>query len=108
MVSFARVIHRIASIGGLAPVAAGTLAAPAYAEDGSGAQGFLEAGIAMLKAGWTRQDREITRELKANGGFGVPLYLFYPRSKVAGENPASIVLPQLLMADSILRELHNS
>jgi thiol:disulfide interchange protein DsbD len=66
---------------------------------------LLDAGVAMLRADWTRQDPEITRELEANGRLGVPLYLFYPRPKLGGDRPSPIVLPQILSADSLLREV---
>jgi thiol:disulfide interchange protein DsbD len=68
-------------------------------------RGFLDAGVAMLRADWTRQDPEITRELEANGRAGVPLYLFYPKPKLTGQRPSPIILPQILTADSILREV---
>jgi thiol:disulfide interchange protein DsbD len=68
-------------------------------------RGFVNAGVAMLRADWTRQDPEITRELEANGRAGVPLYLFYPKPKLTGQRPSPIVLPQILTADSILREV---
>ena len=68
---------------------------------------LLDAGVAMLRADWTRQDPEITRELEANGRLGVPLYLFYPKPK-HGDRPSPIVLPQILSVDSLLREVRNS
>jgi thiol:disulfide interchange protein DsbD len=66
---------------------------------------FLDAGVAMLRADWTRQDPEITRELEANGRAGVPLYLFYPKPKLTDQRPSPIIMPQILTADSILREV---
>jgi thiol:disulfide interchange protein DsbD len=57
------------------------------------------------RADWTRQDPEITRELEANGRAGVPLYFFYPKPKLTGQRPSPIILPQILTADSILREV---
>ena len=66
---------------------------------------LLDIGVAMLRADWTRQDPEITRELEANGRLGVPLYLFYPRPKLGGDRPSSIILPQILSVDSLLREV---
>ena len=71
-------------------------------------EAFLDAGVAMLRADWTRQDPEITRELEANGRAGVPLYLFYPKGKLVGERPSAIILPQILTADSILREVRSN
>jgi thiol:disulfide interchange protein DsbD len=69
---------------------------------------FLDAGVAILRADWTRQDPEITRELEANGRVGVPLYLFYPKPKLTGQRPSPIILPQILTADSILREVQTN
>lgn len=66
---------------------------------------LLDAGVAMLRADWTRQDPEITRELEANGRLGVPLYLFYPRPKLGGDRPSPIVMPQILSVDALLREV---
>ena len=68
-------------------------------------RGLLDAGVAMLRADWTRRDPEITRELEANGRAGVPLYLFYPKPKLTDQRPSPIILPQILTADSILREV---
>jgi thiol:disulfide interchange protein len=67
---------------------------------------LADAGVAMLRADWTRQDPEITRELEANGRLGVPLYLFYPKPGYG--RPSPIVLPQILSADSLLREVRNN
>jgi len=69
---------------------------------------FHDAGVAMLKADWTRHDPEITRELEANGRAGVPLYLFYPKPKLTGEKPPPHILPQILTADTILREVQSN
>jgi thiol:disulfide interchange protein DsbD len=69
---------------------------------------LLDAGVATLRADWTRQDAEITRELEANGRAGVPLYLFYPRPKLGGDRPSPVVLPQILSADALLREVRNN
>jgi thiol:disulfide interchange protein len=66
---------------------------------------FSDAGVAMLRADWTRQDSDITHEIEANGRAGVPLYLFYPRPTMIGETPPPIILPQVLTAGSILREV---
>jgi thiol:disulfide interchange protein len=66
---------------------------------------FSDAGVATLRADWTRQDPDISRELEANGRAGVPLYLFYPRPKMTGEWPEPIILPQILTAGSILSEV---
>jgi thiol:disulfide interchange protein len=69
---------------------------------------LADAAVAMLRADWTRQDPEITRELEANGRLGVPLYLFYPKPKLGDDRPSPIVLPQILSADSLLREVRNN
>jgi thiol:disulfide interchange protein len=68
-------------------------------------KGFSDGGVTMVKADWTRQDPQITRMLEANGRAGVPLYLFYPRSRTSGERPAPAILPQILTADAILRAI---
>jgi thiol:disulfide interchange protein DsbD len=68
---------------------------------------FSDAGVAMLRADWTRQDPDITHEIEANGRAGVPLYLFYPRPKMIGETPPPIILPQVLTTGSILHELRS-
>jgi len=67
-----------------------------------------DAGVAMLKADWTRQDPEITRELAKRTRLGVPLYLFYPKPKLGGDRTSPIVLPQILSADSLLREVRSN
>jgi hypothetical protein len=43
--------------------------------------------------------------LEANGRAGVPLYLFYPKPGPRGERPAPVILPQILTAATILREM---
>jgi thiol:disulfide interchange protein len=66
---------------------------------------FADGGIAGLRADWTRRDAVITRVLEANGRAGVPLYLFYPKPGAPGERKLPIILPQILTAASILREI---
>jgi len=66
---------------------------------------FSDAGVATLRADWTRQDPDITHELEANARAGVPLYLFYPRPKNVGEKRPPVILPQILTTSSILREV---
>ncbi len=68
---------------------------------------FAHGGVAALKADWTRQDASITRLLEANGRAGVPLYLFYPKPAPTGQRKPPIILPQLLSAASILREIQD-
>jgi len=70
-------------------------------------EAFASNGVAALRADWTRQDPSITRMLEANGRVGVPLYLFYPKPGPRGERPAPIVLPQILTAATILREMQS-
>jgi thiol:disulfide interchange protein DsbD len=72
--------------------------------DGAVRKAFADNGVAALRADWTRQDPGITRMLEANGRAGVPLYLFYPRPGSDGGRPRPIVLPQILTAETILRE----
>jgi thiol:disulfide interchange protein len=68
-------------------------------------EAFARNEVAALRADWTRQDPSITRMLEANGRAGVPLYLFYPKTGPRGERPGPIILPQILTAATILREM---
>jgi thiol:disulfide interchange protein/DsbC/DsbD-like thiol-disulfide interchange protein len=70
-------------------------------------EAFASNEVAALRADWTRQDPSITRMLEANGRAGVPLYLFYPKPGPRGERPAPIILPQILTAATILREMQS-
>jgi thiol:disulfide interchange protein DsbD len=63
-------------------------------------QAFDAQGIIALRGDWTRQDKDITRVLEANGRGGVPLYLYYPKS--GGE---AVVLPQILTVGGVVRAL---
>jgi thiol:disulfide interchange protein DsbD len=60
-----------------------------------------------LRADWTRQDAEITKLLEINGRAGVPLYLFYPRPAANGDKKPPVVLPQILTAAAVLREVQS-
>ena len=73
--------------------------------DGAVLKAFADNEVALLRADWTRQDPLITRQLEANGRAGVPLYLFYPRPGASGQRQAPVVLPQILTAASVLREI---
>jgi thiol:disulfide interchange protein DsbD len=68
-------------------------------------EAFASNGVAALRADWTRQDPSITRILEANGRAGVPLYLFYPVPGSEGDRRRPIILPQILTAETILREM---
>jgi len=68
-------------------------------------EAFAHNEVAALRADWTRQDPSITRMLEANGRAGVPLYLFYPKPGARGERRGPIILPQILTAATILREM---
>jgi thiol:disulfide interchange protein DsbD len=68
-------------------------------------EAFARNEVAALRGDWTRQDPSITRMLEANGRAGVPLYLFYPKPAPRGERPAPVILPQILTAATILREM---
>ena len=70
-------------------------------------EAFAANEVAALRADWTRQDPSITRMLEANGRAGVPLYLFYPKPGPQGERRGPIILPQILTAATILREMQN-
>src|SRR5262249_48840196 len=66
---------------------------------------FADGKVAALRADWTRRDPAITRILQANGRAGVPLYLFYRKAEPTSERKAPVILPQVLTAASILREV---
>jgi thiol:disulfide interchange protein DsbD len=66
---------------------------------------FSDEGVAAIKADWTREDRSITQMLEANGRAGVPLYLFYPKARTAGERRPPIVLPQILTTSTVLNTI---
>jgi len=70
-------------------------------------EAFAANEVAALRADWTRQDPAITRMLEANGRAGVPLYLFYPKPGPRGERRGPIILPQILTAATILREMQS-
>ncbi len=69
------------------------------------AEAFASNEVVALRADWTRQDPAITRTLEANGRAGVPLYLFYPKRGGQHEHREAIVLPQILTAATLLREM---
>ena len=60
---------------------------------------FAARHVAYLRGDWTRQDPAITAFLRAHSRDGVPLYVFYPPK---GD---PVVLPQILTADTVLREV---
>jgi len=66
---------------------------------------FRNEGVVALRADWTRQDAEITKILEMNGRAGVPLYLFYPRPAANGDKKPPVILPQILTAATVLREV---
>jgi thiol:disulfide interchange protein len=70
-------------------------------------EAFAANEVAALRADWTRQDPSITRMLEANGRAGVPLYLFYPKPGPKGQRSKPIILPQILTAATILREMQS-
>lgn len=57
-----------------------------------------EKGVVKMKADWTKNDPEITRELQKWGRSGVPLYVLY-----GTETPK--ILPQVLTPDGVIAEL---
>ena len=71
------------------------------------ADAFRREGVVALRADWTRQDAEITKLLEINGRAGVPLYLFYPRPAANGDKKPPVVLPQILTAAAVLREVQS-
>jgi thiol:disulfide interchange protein len=71
------------------------------------ADAFRREGVVALRADWTRQDAEITKILEINSRAGVPLYLFYPRPAANGDKKPPVVLPQILTAAAVLREVEN-
>jgi thiol:disulfide interchange protein DsbD len=64
---------------------------------------FNQQGIVALKGDWTNYNPEITATLAKHGRGGVPLYLFYP-----AHSETAIILPQLLTADIIERQIMDS
>jgi thiol:disulfide interchange protein DsbD len=68
-------------------------------------EAFRREGVVALKADWTRQDGEITKIIEMNSRAGVPLYLFYPRPAANGDKKPPVVLPQILTAAAVLREV---
>ena len=66
---------------------------------------FSDEGVIAVKADWTRRDSSITEILESNGRAGVPLYLFYPKSRTSGERRPPVILPQILTSDAILRAI---
>ncbi len=70
-------------------------------------EAFAANEVVALRADWTRQDPSITRTLEANGRAGVPLYLFYPKPGPRGERRGPVILPQILTATTILREMQS-
>ncbi|HSF05091.1 MAG TPA: protein-disulfide reductase DsbD domain-containing protein [Methylomirabilota bacterium] len=65
--------------------------------------GFVDKGVAYLKADWTRRDPEIARVLATFDRSGVPLYLLYPANGAGAERPH--VLPQILTERIVLEAL---
>lgn len=57
---------------------------------------MAEAGVVKMLADWTKNDPEITAELKKFGRSGVPLYLLYCKE----EEPT--ILPQMLSPDLVV------
>jgi thiol:disulfide interchange protein DsbD len=62
-------------------------------------QAFAMHHVVYLKGDWTSRDQQITSFLRAHGGDGVPLYVYYP----AGAEGR--VLPQILTAGRVLHEI---
>jgi thiol:disulfide interchange protein DsbD len=61
---------------------------------------FQRAGVAYLKADWTRRDPVIAADLARFGRAGVPLYLLYPAGGGAPQ-----VLPSILTEGVVLKAL---
>jgi thiol:disulfide interchange protein DsbD len=57
---------------------------------------FARAGVALLRADWTRRDPEITRALAALGRNGVPVYVLYRK----GREP--LLLPEVLQRQALI------
>jgi thiol:disulfide interchange protein DsbD len=70
-------------------------------DDAAVADAFRRGRVAYLKGDWTNRDAAITAKLREFGRSGVPLYVFYP----AGAGSEPVVLPQILTADVVLREI---
>ena len=63
---------------------------------------FVERGVRMVKADWTKRDDEITRTLRSFGRSGVPLYVLFQ----AGGEGEPWVFPEIITADMVLEQLH--
>lgn len=59
------------------------------------------AGVARVKADWTRETPEVNALLKSMGKSGVPAYAIYPH----GDAGKQFILPELLTTDAILEKL---
>jgi len=64
-------------------------------------QAFLDRGIALVQADWTRRDDTIARELEALGRNGVPVYAIYPADPSAPPR----LLPNVLTPGIVLDAL---
>jgi thiol:disulfide interchange protein DsbD len=64
---------------------------------------FAQAGVAYLRADWTRGDAAIGALLRAHGREGVPLYLYW-----APGAAEPVVLPQLLTEGILLAALRGA
>jgi thiol:disulfide interchange protein DsbD len=64
---------------------------------------FAQAGVAYLRADWTRGDAAIGALLRAHGREGVPLYLYW-----APGAAEPVVLPQLLTEGVLLTALRGA
>ncbi len=56
-------------------------------------QNFADRGITYVKVDWTNRDADVTELLEQFGRYGVPMYVFYPKT---GQ---PVVLPQVLTPD---------
>ena len=64
-------------------------------------EAFASSGVVYMVADWTNYDAGIAAFLKRHGRTGIPLYLLYP----ADPDAPPQVLPQILTAELVLREL---
>ena len=67
------------------------------------AKAMADAGVAYLKADWTRKDAAIAAELARHGRAGVPLYLVYGAGGGDG-----VILPNILTEGVVVRALETA
>jgi thiol:disulfide interchange protein len=62
---------------------------------------FIELDVALVKADWTRPNKQIKALLNSFGRSGVPLYVIYPK----GHPEHPLVLPEIITVNLVLAKL---